>query len=205
MKTSIATVSISGDLPEKLDAVAAAGFTGVEIFEHDFLVHDTAPADVGKMVRERGLETTLFQPFRDFEGMPEPHRARSFDRAERKFHVVAELGAGDAACGVRGKGYLCDRPCAAGERLCKSADLAQLLRRCRGPLRHGSRTVREAAEVQHPLRSGRERSFLSDSQPFLRRRMLFEIVMREGAYDGYGGPNAPFRIAAQRRLLDRAS
>ena len=31
---------------------------------------------------------------------------------------------------------------------------------------------------------------------------FFEIVMRNGGYDGYGGPNAPFRIAAQRRLLD---
>ena len=28
------------------------------------------------MVRDHGLEITLFQPFRDFEGMPEPHRAR---------------------------------------------------------------------------------------------------------------------------------
>ena len=76
MKTSIATVSISGDLPEKLDAIAEAGFTGVEIFEHDFLVHDASPSEVGDMVRDRGLEITLFQPFRDFEGMPEPHRAR---------------------------------------------------------------------------------------------------------------------------------
>ncbi len=32
---------------------------------------------------------------------------------------------------------------------------------------------------------------------------FFEIVMRQGEYDGYGGPNAPFRIAAQKRLLDR--
>ncbi|MBP2561124.1 sugar phosphate isomerase/epimerase, partial [Neorhizobium galegae] len=31
MKTSIATVSISGDLPEKLEAIARAGFDGVEI------------------------------------------------------------------------------------------------------------------------------------------------------------------------------
>ena len=33
---------------------------------------------------EWGLEITLFQPFRDFEGMPEPHRSRTFDRTERK-------------------------------------------------------------------------------------------------------------------------
>ena len=33
MRTSIATVSISGDLKEKLAAIASAGFDGVEIFD----------------------------------------------------------------------------------------------------------------------------------------------------------------------------
>ncbi|WP_265517186.1 bifunctional sugar phosphate isomerase/epimerase/4-hydroxyphenylpyruvate dioxygenase family protein [Nitratireductor luteus] len=93
MKTSIATVSISGDLPEKLAAIAAAGFDGVEIFENDFLTFDGSPSDVGRMVRDHGLEISLFQPFRDFEGMPEPQRSRAFDRAERKFDLMGELGA----------------------------------------------------------------------------------------------------------------
>ncbi len=92
MKTSIATVSISGDLREKLAAIAAAGFDGVEIFENDFLAFDGTPAEVGHMVRDNGLEITLFQPFRDFEGLPEPQRGRAFDRAERKFDVMQELG-----------------------------------------------------------------------------------------------------------------
>ncbi|MCK8779272.1 sugar phosphate isomerase/epimerase and 4-hydroxyphenylpyruvate domain-containing protein [Rhizobium sp. NTR19] len=92
MKTSIATVSISGELPEKLEAIAKAGFDGVEIFENDFLAFDGSPRDVGKMVRDFGLEITLFQPFRDFEGMPPSHRQRTFDRAERKFDVMQELG-----------------------------------------------------------------------------------------------------------------
>ena len=92
MKTSIATVSISGELPDKLEAIAKAGFDGVEIFENDFLAFDGSPADVGKMARDLGLEITLFQPFRDFEGMPEPLRSRTFDRAERKFDVMQELG-----------------------------------------------------------------------------------------------------------------
>ncbi|MCJ9721443.1 sugar phosphate isomerase/epimerase and 4-hydroxyphenylpyruvate domain-containing protein [Agrobacterium sp. SHOUNA12C] len=92
MKTSIATVSISGELPEKLEAIARAGFNGVEIFENDFLAFDGSPADVGRMVRDHGLEITLFQPFRDFEGMQEPLRSRTFDRAERKFDIMQELG-----------------------------------------------------------------------------------------------------------------
>lgn len=31
--------------------------------------------------------------------------------------------------------------------------------------------------------------------------MFFEILERRGGYDGYGAPNAPFRIAAQKRLM----
>ncbi len=93
MKTSIATVTVSGDLGQKLAAIAAAGFDGVEIFENDLLVFDKSPAEVGRIVRDHGLEISLFQPFRDFEGMPEPYRGRTFDRAERKFDVMQELGA----------------------------------------------------------------------------------------------------------------
>lgn len=44
------------------------------------------------MVRDHGLAVSLFQPFRDFEGMPEPFRSRNFDRAERKFDLMSELG-----------------------------------------------------------------------------------------------------------------
>lgn len=93
MKTSIATVTLSGNLTEKLDAIARAGFQGVEIFESDLLVSDESPRQIGEMARDRGLEITVFQPFRDFEGMPEPLRTRTFDRAERKFDLMQELGA----------------------------------------------------------------------------------------------------------------
>lgn len=92
MKTSIATVSIAGTLSEKLAAIAAAGFDGIEIFEQDFIASDHSPAEVGRMVRDHGLEITLFQPFRDFEGLPEPHRARAFARAARKFELMNQLG-----------------------------------------------------------------------------------------------------------------
>lgn len=93
MKTSIATVSISGTFRDKLAAIQAAGFDGIEIFEQDFLASDHSPAEVGRMVRDHGLEITLFQPFRDFEGLPEPLRSRAFSRARHKFDLMNELGA----------------------------------------------------------------------------------------------------------------
>ncbi|MDP3409300.1 bifunctional sugar phosphate isomerase/epimerase/4-hydroxyphenylpyruvate dioxygenase family protein [Bosea sp. (in: a-proteobacteria)] len=90
--TSIATVSLSGDLAEKLQAIAAAGFDAVEVFENDFLTFDGGPREVGRMVADLGMRICAFQPFRDFEGMPEPLRARGFARAERKFAIMNELG-----------------------------------------------------------------------------------------------------------------
>ena len=92
MKTSIATVSISGSLREKLEAIAKAGYDGIEIFEQDFIAHDGGPREVGRMIRDCGLDITLFQPFRDFECLPEPLRSKAFDRAKRKFEVMNELG-----------------------------------------------------------------------------------------------------------------
>ena len=48
MKTSIATVCLSGGLSEKLQSIAAAGFRGVEIFESDLLSYNGTPADVAR-------------------------------------------------------------------------------------------------------------------------------------------------------------
>jgi 4-hydroxyphenylpyruvate dioxygenase len=92
MQTSIATVSLSGGLAEKLEAIAAAGFSGVEIFESDLLSFNGTPKDVARLVATLGLTIVTFQPFRDFEGMPEPQRSRTFARAERKFDLMGELG-----------------------------------------------------------------------------------------------------------------
>ncbi|PSJ42016.1 bifunctional sugar phosphate isomerase/epimerase/4-hydroxyphenylpyruvate dioxygenase family protein [Allosphingosinicella deserti] len=92
MLTSIATVSISGTLESKLQAVAASGFDGVEIFENDLLAFPGSAAEVGRMIADLGLTCTLFQPFRDFEGLPDDLRARALDRAERKFDVMQDLG-----------------------------------------------------------------------------------------------------------------
>lgn len=92
MKTAIATVCVSGTLPEKLEAIAAAGFKAVEIFENDLIAYPGSPADIRRMCADLGLAIVTCQPFRDFEGMPDARRQRTFDRAERKFDLLAELG-----------------------------------------------------------------------------------------------------------------
>lgn len=92
MLRSIATVSISGTLPEKLSAIAAAGYQGVEIFENDLLYYTGTPADVRNMADDLGLKITLFQPFRDFEGGTREQFAANMARAKRKFALMHELG-----------------------------------------------------------------------------------------------------------------
>jgi 4-hydroxyphenylpyruvate dioxygenase len=92
MFTSIATVSVSGVLEDKLGAIARAGFDGVEIFENDLITSPNSPEVIGRMIRDHGLVCTVYQPFRDFEGMPDAIRQRTFDRAERKFDTMQALG-----------------------------------------------------------------------------------------------------------------
>src|SRR6516164_6534779 len=88
MIRSIATVSIGGSLDEKLRTIAAAGFDAVEIFEPDFTCFDGSARDIAGMCGDLGLTICALQPFRDFEGMPEPQRKQAFRRVEKKFDLM---------------------------------------------------------------------------------------------------------------------
>lgn len=92
MQRSIATVCLSGTLPEKLHAIAAAGFNGIELFENDLLYFPGSPGDVRRLCAELGLKIMLFQPFRDFEGESRERFHANMERARRKFALMHELG-----------------------------------------------------------------------------------------------------------------
>ncbi|MEE4452969.1 bifunctional sugar phosphate isomerase/epimerase/4-hydroxyphenylpyruvate dioxygenase family protein [Novosphingobium resinovorum] len=92
MHNAIATVSLRGTLEEKLVAAAQAGFRSVEIFENDLIGSALRPPQVRTLMEDIGLSCSLYQPFRDFEGMPGALRQRALDRAERKFDVMEALG-----------------------------------------------------------------------------------------------------------------
>ena len=98
MHRSIATVSLSGTLRQKLEAVAAAGFDGIELFEADFINFKGTATELRGIVADLGLSIDLYQPFRDFEGMPEPQFRRSLERAERKFDLMEAMGAPMVLC-----------------------------------------------------------------------------------------------------------
>jgi 4-hydroxyphenylpyruvate dioxygenase len=92
VRRSIATVSLSGTLEEKLRAAALAGFDGVEIMESDLIGSPLSPEDVRALAADLGLAIDLYQPFRDFEAVPPDQFERSLRRASAKLDVMARLG-----------------------------------------------------------------------------------------------------------------
>ncbi|GAA4786724.1 bifunctional sugar phosphate isomerase/epimerase/4-hydroxyphenylpyruvate dioxygenase family protein [Streptomyces ziwulingensis] len=93
MRTSIATVSLSGSLTEKLTAASRAGFDGVEIFENDLLASPLTPEEIRSRCADLGLTIDLYQPMRDTEALPEEDFARALRRARHKFELMRRLGA----------------------------------------------------------------------------------------------------------------
>jgi 4-hydroxyphenylpyruvate dioxygenase len=92
MKTSIATVSLSGSLTDKLHACAAAGFDGVELFEPDLIASDHSPEEIRSLARRLGLSLDLYQPLRDLEGVDEATFSDNLRRAEATFVTAQRLG-----------------------------------------------------------------------------------------------------------------
>lgn len=92
-RRSIATVSLSGLLADKLEAAAAAGFDGIEVFDNDLVASPLSPLEVAGRCADLGLRIELFQPVRDVEGVAPSHFPAVVRRVERKLDVAAALGA----------------------------------------------------------------------------------------------------------------
>ncbi|WES64364.1 TIM barrel protein [Microbacter sp. GSS18] len=93
MRTSIATVCLSGGLVEKLHACAQAGFDGVEIMDADLVAAYESPEEIRALCDRLGLSIDMYQPFRDVEGVDDAVFADTLRRAEAKFEVMDRLGA----------------------------------------------------------------------------------------------------------------
>ncbi|MFT4306794.1 MAG: TIM barrel protein [Microbacterium sp.] len=92
MRTSIATVCLSGTLRDKLVAAAHAGFDGVELFEPDLIAAPESPEEIRALADRLALTLDLYQPMRDVEGVDEAEFVRVFRRAEAKFALMRRLG-----------------------------------------------------------------------------------------------------------------
>jgi 4-hydroxyphenylpyruvate dioxygenase len=119
---------MGGALEGKLAAAAKAGFRAIEIFENDLTFFSGKPREARAIAADLGLEIVALQPMRDFEAMPEAIRARNFERAERKFDLMHELGTRLLCLCSNVSDEAIDDPARA------AADLAELAERAR---KHG--------------------------------------------------------------------
>jgi 4-hydroxyphenylpyruvate dioxygenase len=124
MRKGIATVSISGVLAEKLTAIAAAGFDGIEIFDNDLIASPMSPAEVASRCGDLGLRVDLFQPVRDVQGVPPERFDAVLRRLRVKLAVMSELGVSTLlACSNVGADSLAD-PDLTAEQLHRVGELA---------------------------------------------------------------------------------
>ena len=125
MRTSIATVSLSGSLTEKLTAASRAGFDGVEIFENDLLASPLTPEEIRARCADLGLAIDLYQPMRDIEAVPEAEFARNLRRARHKFELMRRLGTDTVLVCSSVSPLAEDDDALAAAQLSQLADLAQ--------------------------------------------------------------------------------
>ncbi|MFE2051712.1 TIM barrel protein [Streptomyces sp. NPDC059459] len=135
MRTSIATVSLSGSLTEKLTAASLAGFDGVEIFENDLLASPLTPEEIRARCADLGLTIDLYQPMRDVEALPEEEFVRALRRARHKFELMLRLGADTVLVCSSVSPHALDDDALAAEQLSRLAGLAE---------EHGVRVAYEA-------------------------------------------------------------
>ena len=90
---SIATTNVPGDLSQKLKQIAAAGFSGVELYEPDLTGFSGSAEEVGKLARALRLDVDIFQPLHDFEGLSGNARKAALARLDHKLRLMTALGA----------------------------------------------------------------------------------------------------------------
>lgn len=92
MRTSIATVCLSGTLEEKLQAAALAGFDGVEVFEQDLVVSPSSPEQLRELAASLDLSLDLYQPFRNGVEVAPERFPGTLRRLRAKFELMNRLG-----------------------------------------------------------------------------------------------------------------
>src|SRR6476646_288346 len=124
MHKGIATVSLSGLLADKLAAVAAAGFEGIELFDNALVASPLSPREVARRCADLGRSSDLFQPVRDLEGVAPDRFDAVLHRVRTKLAVMGELGVTTfLACSNVGSDAI-DDPDLSAEQLHRVGELA---------------------------------------------------------------------------------
>lgn len=120
---SIATTGVPGDLPSKIEAIAAAGFAGMELCEPDLVGFPGNAEDVGAKAKALGLAIEVVQPLLNFEGLSGAERQAAYSKLDQMLGQMPALGARTLLVGTNA------RDDASGDRNAIAADLRQLARR----------------------------------------------------------------------------
>ncbi|MGL9773517.1 MAG: hypothetical protein ACR5LG_05165 [Sodalis sp. (in: enterobacteria)] len=76
MRKAIATVALSGTLPERLEAIARAGFAAVEIFADDLQTFPGSARDIRRLTEALDLDVVVVQPLRDYVDAPRQRKRK---------------------------------------------------------------------------------------------------------------------------------
>ncbi len=153
-RLSMATASVSGDLRRKLETIAAAGFTGVDLHEPDLTGFSGTTKDINSHAASLGLSIEVFQTAYEFVDLTGPDLAAYPTRLDQKIQLMQELG-----CTTLLVGATLDKPAVDDQGACIAA-LSQLAERvskagCRAALlalpwsRQAAREVDLASLIQH--------------------------------------------------------
>ena len=93
MFRSISSISFSGQLEDKIEAAARAGFDGIEVFREDIIGFDGPPEEIARFADGEGIGIVSLQSLRDFEGFEGPARDAAFRRAARFLDLAKRIGA----------------------------------------------------------------------------------------------------------------
>jgi len=86
------TITLSGSLPAKLDAVQQAGFSQIMLNARDLTEHPGGVAAAAQAIRASGLRPTGFQVLRDFEGLDGHLHQYKVDMAMSMLEMCAAIG-----------------------------------------------------------------------------------------------------------------
>lgn len=92
-KLSCTTLTFGGRLPEKLDAMRAAGFGATEFLPKDLFELMEGPEHTLGLLARSGLKLSCYQSLRNFEGMAEADRPRKTAIARLLFEQMKLVGA----------------------------------------------------------------------------------------------------------------
>lgn len=118
------TITLAGDLDQKLAAIADAGFTQVMLSARDVAGYRHGVGAAAKAITASGLRLTGFQVLRDFEGLTGHLHDYKLDIAKRMIETSAQLSARVMLVCSSTSGHATHEPARLADDLAKLATLA---------------------------------------------------------------------------------